>query len=90
MVLFHFLLNLVWSLQLIFTLYYGFGDDMLILLIASRIIIIVDLDLILERSDLIGEPVSAPRTVAVHPSTAQPGTGTGNPQSFPGSSRADS
>ncbi|XP_062146225.1 replication protein A 70 kDa DNA-binding subunit E-like [Alnus glutinosa] len=41
------------------------------------IIIIVDLDLILERSDLIGEPVSAPRTVAVHPSTAQPGAGTG-------------
>jgi replication factor A1 len=74
---------------LIFTLYYGFGGDMLILLTASRIIIIVDLDLILERSDLIGEPVSAPRTVAVHPSTGQPGTGTGNPQSFPGSSHAD-
>lgn len=66
--------------------YYCFGDDMLILLTASRIIIIVDLDLIIEKSDLIGEPVPVTKPVVVQSPAGQPGTGTGNPQSFPGSS----
>ncbi|XP_040986681.1 replication protein A 70 kDa DNA-binding subunit A-like [Juglans microcarpa x Juglans regia] len=50
------------------------------------IIIIVDLDMILEKMDLIGEPVSAPRNVAVQSSIAQPGMQIGNLSSFASSS----
>lgn len=52
------------------------------------IIIIVDLDLIIEKSDLIGEPVPVTKTVVVQSPIGQPGTATGNPQTFAGNSPA--
>ncbi|KAE9596883.1 hypothetical protein Lal_00007554 [Lupinus albus] len=38
-----------------------------------KIIIIIELDVVLEKCDLIGEPVAAPRSIPARPSTGQPG-----------------
>ncbi|KAI4327970.1 hypothetical protein L6164_020372 [Bauhinia variegata] len=55
-----------------------------------KIIIIIELDVVLEKCDLIGEPAPAPRTVPTQSSTGQSGVTAGNPQSVSNtSSRAN-
>lgn len=53
-----------------------------------KIIIIIELDVILENCDLIGEPVPAPRSVPAQPASGQSGVTSGNSQSLNSSSHA--
>ena len=46
----------------------------------SRIIIIVDLDVVLDKCELIGEPVPAPKDAPTESATGQSGVTSGNPQ----------
>ncbi|XP_054791912.1 LOW QUALITY PROTEIN: replication protein A 70 kDa DNA-binding subunit A-like [Prosopis cineraria] len=55
---------------------------------SRKIIIIIELDMVLDRCDLIGEPVAAPRAAPASSSTDQSGANTGNPQSLTSTSPA--
>ncbi|KAL2348815.1 hypothetical protein Fmac_002815 [Flemingia macrophylla] len=66
--------------------------DRLVNLHASgeRIIIIVDLDVLLDKCEVIGTPVAAPRGTPAEPATGQSGITSGNSQSLNSSSHAGS
>ncbi|XP_028759424.1 replication protein A 70 kDa DNA-binding subunit A-like [Neltuma alba] len=55
---------------------------------SRKIIIIIELDMVVDRCDLIGEPVAAPRAVPTSSSSDQSGVTTGNPQSLTSNSPA--
>ena len=57
-------------------------DDKVVLFSVNRIIIIIELDMVLNKCEPIGEPVPVPTTLPAQSSTVQSGTTTGNPQSL--------
>lgn len=58
------------------------ADDLVFYFIANRIIIIIELDVILDKCDLIGEPIAAPKDTPAQSAAGQSGNTSGNSQSL--------